>query len=47
MTKKRFRDTGECENCFHLDIIIDWEQGIFYECLMGKDELKKCRWYEE
>lgn len=44
---KQFRESGECENCFHLDTIIDWEQGVFYECLMGENELKQCRWYED
>ena len=24
-----------CENCHHFDTLIDWEDGIWYKCLMG------------
>lgn len=24
-----------CENCHHFDTLIDWENGIWYKCLMG------------
>lgn len=35
-----------CENCHHFDILIDWDKGIWYKCLMDNMFNSNCKDYD-
>ena len=36
-----------CENCHHFDTLIDWNEGIYYKCMMGNPLWKKCNDFDK
>lgn len=35
-----------CENCYYFNELIDWNDGLFYQCLKGNKLWVKCDDYE-
>ena len=40
-------EMNDCENCHHFDTLIDWNEGIYYKCMMGNPLWKKCNDFDE
>ena len=39
-------EINNCENCYHLNELIHWEEGSFYQCMRGNKLWEKCNDYD-
>ena len=39
-------EINNCENCHHYNSLIHWEEGLFYQCMMGNKLWEKCNDYD-
>lgn len=39
-------ETNNCENCHHYNSLIDWNDGVFHQCLLGNKMWEKCDDYD-
>ena len=39
-------EINNCENCHHYNSLIDWNDGVFHQCLLGNKLWKKCNDYD-
>ena len=39
-------EINNCENCHHYNSLIDWNEGIFHQCLLGNKLWVKCKDYD-
>lgn len=37
---------NNCENCHHFNFLIDFQEGMFYQCLKGNNLWEKCNDYD-
>lgn len=38
---------NDCENCHHFNTLIDWNEGLFYQCMRNNKLWEKCDDFEE